>query len=53
MTRRIRNAGALDATSAARVDVILRAMRRDDVITDDAYYMAKEAPLGLKLDRNR
>jgi hypothetical protein len=53
MSRRIRTAGELDATSAARVDVILRAMRRDDVITDDTYYMAKEAPLGLNLDHDR
>ncbi|MBP9088284.1 MAG: transglycosylase domain-containing protein [Kofleriaceae bacterium] len=47
MTRRLRNAGHLDPASAARVDTILRAMRRDDVITDDAYYAAKEAPLAL------
>ncbi len=47
MTRRIRSAGQLDSASAARVDTILRAMRRDDVITADAYYVAKEAPLAL------
>jgi hypothetical protein len=32
MTRRIRTFGGLDPASAARVDIILRAMRRDGVI---------------------
>ncbi len=47
MTRRLRSAGQLDPASAARVSTILRAMRRDDVITDDAYVIAKEAPLAF------
>jgi hypothetical protein len=47
MTRRLRAAGTLDPGSAARVDTILRAMRRDKVITDDDYIVAKDAPLDL------
>ena len=35
MARRVRRAGGLDPDSAERVDVILRAMRRDGVIDED------------------
>jgi membrane peptidoglycan carboxypeptidase len=45
MTRRIRRAGTLDADSAARVDIILRAMRRDGVISTDEFNAARAQPL--------
>lgn len=45
MARRIRRAGELDPESAERVAVILRAMRRDGVISKDAHADAKSAPL--------
>ena len=32
MSRRVRRAGGLDPESAARVDVVLRAMRRDGAL---------------------
>jgi membrane peptidoglycan carboxypeptidase len=32
MSRRVRRAGGLDADSAARVDIVLRAMRRDGLL---------------------
>ena len=47
MSRRVRRAGGLDPDSAERVAVILRAMRRDGVITGDAYQAARHAPLGF------
>lgn len=37
MSRRIRRAGGLDPDSAERVAVVLRAMRRDGVLTPEAY----------------
>lgn len=45
MSRRIRHAGGLDPDSAARVDVVLRAMRRDGVITKDELDAARDKPL--------
>jgi membrane peptidoglycan carboxypeptidase len=45
MGRRVRHAGGLDPDSAARVDVILRAMRRDGVIDDDQLASARESGL--------
>ncbi|NVB80059.1 MAG: transglycosylase domain-containing protein, partial [Kofleriaceae bacterium] len=45
MTRRIRRAGTLDADSAARVDIILRAMRRDGVISTEEFNAARAQPL--------
>jgi len=42
MSRRVRRAGGLDAESAARVEVVLRAMRRDAVI-DAAQFTAATA----------
>lgn len=43
MGRRVRHAGGLDQDSAARVDVILRAMHRDGVIGDDQLAAARES----------
>lgn len=48
MTRRLRNAGTLDPASAARVDIVLRAMRRDAVIDNETYTNAKDAPLHFR-----
>ena len=45
MSRRVRKAGGLDPDSAERVAIVLRAMRRDGVITDEVYLAAKTAPL--------
>jgi penicillin-binding protein 1A len=45
MSRRIRRAGGLDPDSAERVAVVLRAMRRDGVISNEAYEAAVHAPL--------
>lgn len=45
MSRRIRKAGGLDPDSAERVAVILRAMRRDGVLSDEAYAAAVAMPL--------
>ncbi len=45
MSRRVRHAGGLDADSAARVDVVLRAMRRDGLISKDELDTAREKPL--------
>jgi hypothetical protein len=45
MARRIRRAGGLDPDSGARVDIILRAMRRDGVIDDDQLDTALETSL--------
>jgi hypothetical protein len=47
MARRVRRAGGLDAESAERVAVVLRAMRRDGAITAATYEAARGAPLGL------
>jgi hypothetical protein len=45
MGKRIRKAGGLDPQSAERVDIILRAMRRDGVIDKDEFDEAREQPL--------
>ncbi|HEX5061454.1 MAG TPA: biosynthetic peptidoglycan transglycosylase [Kofleriaceae bacterium] len=45
MSRRVRHAGGLDADSAARVDTVLRAMRRDGVISKDELETARDKPL--------
>ena len=45
MSRRVRRAGGLDADSAARVDVVLHAMRRDGVISAEQLDDANQAPL--------
>jgi hypothetical protein len=45
MSRRVRHAGGLDADSAARVDIVLRAMRRDGVISKEELEAAREKPL--------
>ncbi|HEU0030232.1 MAG TPA: biosynthetic peptidoglycan transglycosylase [Kofleriaceae bacterium] len=45
MTRRVRRAGGLDPESAERVAVVLRAMKRDGVISSDAFEAAKAAGL--------
>ncbi|HTL37385.1 MAG TPA: hypothetical protein VL326_29830, partial [Kofleriaceae bacterium] len=42
MGRRIRRAGGLDPQSADRVDIILRAMTRDHVISKDDLAAARE-----------
>ncbi|MDB4958744.1 MAG: glycosyl transferase family 51 [Myxococcales bacterium] len=42
MSRRVRHAGALDSDSAARVDIILRAMRRDGVLDKEELDTARE-----------
>ena len=38
----------LDPASAARVDIVLRAMRRDAVIDNETYTNAKDAPLHFR-----
>ena len=43
MSRRVRHAGGLDADSAARVDIVLRAMRSDGFIERDAFDRARDA----------
>jgi hypothetical protein len=45
MARRIRKFGGLDPDSAARVDIILRAMFRDGVISKEQRDAAREVPL--------
>jgi hypothetical protein len=45
MSRRVRHAGGLDPESAARVDTVLRAMKRDGVITKEDHDAARERPL--------
>jgi membrane peptidoglycan carboxypeptidase len=47
MSRRVRHAGGLDAASAARVETILRAMRRDGVITKEELDAARDKPLNF------
>ncbi|HEX2687180.1 MAG TPA: biosynthetic peptidoglycan transglycosylase [Kofleriaceae bacterium] len=47
MARRVRHAGGLDPDSAARVDVVLRAMRRGGTLTQEQLEAAKSAPLGF------
>jgi hypothetical protein len=43
MSRRVRHAGGLDADSAARVDVVLRAMHRDGALDKDELAAARDA----------
>lgn len=45
MSRRVRRAGGLDADSAARVDLIMRAMARDGIISRDDLEAARERGL--------
>jgi membrane peptidoglycan carboxypeptidase len=45
MSRRVRRAGALDPDSAARVDIILYAMRRDGVIDNEQFDHARASQL--------
>ncbi len=45
MSRRVRRAGGLDADSAERVSIVLRAMKRDGTITAEAFDLAKTSPL--------
>ena len=45
MGRRVRHAAGLDPDSAARVDVILRAMHRDGVIDDAQLDDARESSM--------
>ena len=45
MSRRVRHAGGLDADSAARVDIVMRAMRRDGVISKEEHEAARDKPL--------
>jgi hypothetical protein len=45
MSRRVRHAGGLDADSAARVDIVMRAMRRDGVISKEEHDAARDKPL--------
>jgi hypothetical protein len=45
MSRRVRHAGGLDPDSAARVDTVLRAMRRDGVISKDELDTARDKPM--------
>jgi len=47
MSRRVRRAGGLDGESAGRLDVVLRAMRRDGVIDAAQLEAAKATPLRL------
>jgi transglycosylase-like protein len=56
MGRRVRRAGGLDPDSAARVDIVLRAMRRDGVLGAEQLEAAKAttlrfAPAALKQER--
>jgi hypothetical protein len=45
MTRRVRQAGGVDPATAHRIDVILRAMRRDNVISDEGYLAVRDDKL--------
>lgn len=45
MSRRVREAGGLDPESAARVDGVLRAMKRDGVISQHEHDAARDKPL--------
>ncbi|HUJ58042.1 MAG TPA: biosynthetic peptidoglycan transglycosylase [Kofleriaceae bacterium] len=45
MSRRVRHAGGLDPDSAARVDIVLHAMRKADVIDGDQVDAARLQPL--------
>ncbi len=45
MSRRVRHAGGVDPDTADRIAAVLRAMKRDHVITKDAYDAAKDVSL--------
>jgi hypothetical protein len=45
MSRRVRHAGGLDPDSAARVETVLRAMRRDGVISKEELEATRDKPL--------
>lgn len=45
MARRVRKAGGLDEETHERIAVVLRAMRRDGVLSNDDYDVAKHAPM--------
>jgi len=47
MARRVRRAGMLDPDSAERVGTILRAMKRDGVISTEQYDTAKQQGMGF------
>jgi len=47
MARRVRRHGGLDPDSAERVATVLRAMRRDGVITNEEFDFAKIAGMGF------
>ncbi len=47
MSRRVRKTGGLDAESAERVAVVMRAMKRDGVISTAVYDEARGEPLGF------
>jgi hypothetical protein len=56
MSRRVRRAGGLDAESAARVDVVLYAMRRDGALNSEQLDAARQStlrftPAALKQER--
>jgi len=56
MSRRVRRAGGLDTDSALRVDVVLRAMRRDGALDAAQLELARQAalrftPAALKQER--
>lgn len=48
MTRRLRAAGGLDRASAARLDTVLRAMKRHGLLDKDEYEAARDDDLHLR-----
>ncbi len=50
MSKRLFAAGGLDPESADRVDIVLRAMKRDGVIDREAYDRARDEKLTLRRD---
>lgn len=50
MSRRIAGAGGIDAQTSERIATVLRAMRRDGAISDEAYRRAQDARLELRPD---
>lgn len=48
LSRRILRAGGIDASIEERVDLVLRAMRRDRALTEAAYQRARREPLVLR-----
>jgi len=47
MARRVRNHGGLDPDSSERVATVLRAMRRDGVISAEEFELARVAGMGF------